>query len=370
MSSLARPAGPVHVGMDTSKNMIMTAVLWPGEENPVTERIASDEPSVRRLLDRIAGRADGREHLRCCYEAGPGGYDLYRLLESMGVACDVVAPSLIPKRSGDRVKTDKRDSCRLARLHRAGELTPVRVPSRDEEAVRDLVRVRTGLLQDRKSVQQRLTAILMRHGRTWRGPSYWTKAHRDWIAAQKFAEPALAVAVSCHRAALQTREAELAAIEAQLLSWASRQPLAEPTARLMCYRGIAELTGLTLAAEVVDWRRFPSARAFMGFTGLCPAEYSSGDRASRGHITKAGPQAVRTALTEAAWSYRHAPAIGAALRRRQHGASADTVARSWKAQRRLHARYVHLVSHGKTPPEAVTAAARELAGFTWAEMTS
>jgi len=260
MSSLARTAGPVHVGMDTSKNTIMVAVLWPDEEIPVTERILNDEPSVRRLLGRLADKADGPQYLRCCYEAGPGGYDLYRLLDSMGIACDVVAPSLIPKGSGDRVKTDKRDSRRLARLHRAGELTPVRVPSRDEEAVRDLARARTALLEDRKTAQKRLTAILMRHGRTWRGPAYWTRAHRDWIAAQKFAEPALATAVGCYRAALETRETELAAIEAELLPWVSREPLAEPAARLMCYRGIAELTALTLAAEVVDWRRFPAAR--------------------------------------------------------------------------------------------------------------
>jgi transposase len=370
MCSLARPAGPVYVGMDASKNTIMAAVLWPGDEVPAAERIVNDEPSVRRLLGRLAGPADGPGQLRCCYEAGPGGYDLYRLLASMGIACDVVAPSLIPKGAGDRVKTDKRDACRLARLHRAGELTAVRVPSREEEAVRDLARARAAVLADRKAAQQRLTAVLMRHGRTWRGPSSWTRAHRDWIAAQKFAEPALAAAVSCYRAALDTREAELSAIEAQLLPWASREPLAGPVSRLMCYRGIAELTALTLAAEVIDWRRFPAARAFMGFTGLCPAEYSSGDKTARGHITKAGPEAVRTALTEAAWSYRHAPAVGAALRRRQQGASPDTLARSWKAQRRLHARYTHLVTHGKTPPEAVTAAARELAGFTWAEMTS
>jgi transposase len=223
----------------------------------------------------------------------------------------VVAPSLIPKGSGDRVKTDKRDSRRLARLHRAGELTPVRVPSRDEEAVRDLARARTALLEDRKTAQKRLTAILMRHGRTWRGPTYWTRAHRDWIAAQKFAEPALATAVGYYRAALATREAEMAAIEAELLPWVSREPLVGPAARLMCYRGIAELTALTLAAEVVDWRRFPAARAFMGFTGLCPAEASSGDTARRGHITKAGPQPVRTALVESALAYRHPAAIGA-----------------------------------------------------------
>jgi transposase len=164
------------------------------------------------------------------------------------------------------------------------------------------------------------------------------------------------------------REAELAAVEAELMPWAGREPLAGPVARLGCYRGIAELGGLTLAAEVVDWRRFPAARAFMSYTGLVPSEYSSGERTRRGHITKAGSEPVRTTLTEAA--YRHAPAIGAGLRRRQAGASPETLARSWNAQRRLHARYVHLLHAGKAGPEAATAVARELAGFLWAEMTA
>jgi len=226
------------------------------------------------------------------------------------------------------------------------------------------------VLEDRKTAQKRLTAILMRHGRTWRGPTYWTRAHRDWIAAQKFAEPALATAVGCYRAALDTRETELAAIEAELLPWVSREPLAGPAARLMCYRGIAELTALTLAAEVVDWHRFATARAFMGFTGLIPSEYSSGTRTRRGSITKAGPEGVRTALVEAAWSYRYRPAIGALLRRRQAGADPGTLARSWNAQQRLHATWKKMTARGKPSGVAVTAVARELAGFVWAEMTS
>ena len=247
----------------------------------------------------------------------------------------------------------------------------MRVPSAAEEAVRDLARARAVVLDDRKRARQRLIAVLMRHGRIWRGASYWTAAHRAWIAAQQFSEPALASAVGHYRAALEVREAELAAIEAELAPWAAREPLAGPVARLGCYRGIAELSGLTLAAEVVDWRRFPAARAFMSYTGLVPAEYASGERTRRGHITKAGSEPVRTALTEAAWSYRHAPAIGAGLRRRQHGAGPDTLARSWTAQRRLHDRYVHLVHHGgKAAPEAIVAVARELAGFVWAEMTA
>jgi transposase len=180
-------AGLIHLGMDTSMNTIVVGVLRPGEEMPVVERVFHDEESIRRLI----GRFGDRRMLSVCYEAGPGGYELYRLLTSMGVACEVVAPSLIPKGSSDRVKTDKRDAIRLARLHRAGELTAIRVPTPAQEAVRDLVRARKDVLDDRKRIQQRLTAVLMRHDRIWRGGSTWTLAHRAWIGQQVFDEPAL-----------------------------------------------------------------------------------------------------------------------------------------------------------------------------------
>jgi transposase len=366
MSSVSSAAGPIHLGMDTSKNTIVVGILMPGDEVPVIDRIWNEEGSVRHLVSRLGDPAA----LRACYEAGPCGFELHRLLASMGVACDVVAPSLIPRRAGDRVKTDKRDAGRLVRLHRAGELTPIRVPSPAEEAVRDLVRVRAALLAERKRAQQRITAMLLRHGRVWRSGSYWTAAHEQWIAAQRFGEPALAAALAHYRAALDTRRAELDAVEAELAPWASREPLALAVARLGCYRGIAELTGLVLAAEVVDWRRFCSARAFMGFTGLVPAEYSSGERTRRGSITKAGSGPARTALVEAAWAYRFRPAIGVTLRRRQHDAAPGTLARSWQAQRRLHAKYKTMTARGKPAGVAVTAMARELAGFVWAEMTS
>jgi transposase len=365
MASVTSAPGPIHLGMDTSKSTIVVAVLMPGEEIPVLDRIWNEEGSVRHLIGRL-GEVSA---LRACYEAGPCGFELHRLLTSMGVACDVVAPSLIPRRAGDRVKTDKRDASRLARLHRAGELTAIRVPAEAEEAVRDLVRARAALMADRRRAQQRITAMLLRHGRPWRGTS-WTAAHEQWIAGQRFGEPALAAALAHYRAALDTRRAELDAIEAELGPWAARPPLAEAVARLSCYRGIAELTGLVLAAEVAGWRRFPAARAFMGFTGLVPAEYSSGERTRRGSITKAGSAPARTALIEAAWAYRHKPAIGVTLRRRQHDAAPDTLARSWQAQRRLHARYKTMTARGKPAAVAITAMARELAGFVWAEMTS
>jgi transposase len=355
-----------HLGMDTSMNTIVVGVLRPGEEMPAVDRVFNDGESIRRLI----GRFPDRRMLSACYEAGPGGYELYRLLSSMGVACEVVAPSLIPKGSSDRVKTDKRDAIRLARLHRAGELTVIRVPTPAEEAVRDLVRARADVLDDRKRMQQRLSAVLLRHGRIWRGGSTWTLAHRAWIGQQVFDEPALNRVVATYRGGLAAREAELTAIEAELATWAKAPPLAATVTRLGAYRGIAALTGMTLAAEVVDWRRFATARAFMGFSGLIPSEYSSGERSRRGHITKAGPVGVRTALIEAAWAYQHRPGIGVTLSRRQAGASAQTLARSWTAQQRLHAKYKKMTGRGKPPGVAVVGLARELAGFVWAEMTS
>jgi len=366
MASLPSGPGTVYVGMDTSMREIVCGVLLPGRDVPAVERVPNDEASVRRLV----GRLGDRSLLSVCYEAGPSGYELHRLIASMGVACQVIAPSLVPKGASERVKTDRRDAVRLALALRAGMLTAVRVPSPAEEAVRDLARARGDLLDDRKRMQQRLNALLLRHGRVWGGGSKWTIAHRAWVDRQRFDQAALQDVLDAYRGGLEARECELRQAEARLLAWARQEPLAPAVTGLSAYRGIAELTALTLAAEVTDWRRFPSARAFMGFTGLVPSEYSSGARASRGSITRAGPQAVRTALVESAQAYRHRPRIGADLRRRQAGASPGTLARSWKAQQRLHATYQKMSGRGRPHGVVATAVARELAGFVWAEMTS
>ena len=250
-----------YLGLDIDSEKIAVAVAEPGGEVRSLGTIPNREDSVRRLVKKLGPAS----RLRACYEAGPHGYSLYWQLSKLGVRCDVVAPTLVPVKSGDRVKTDRRDASRLARLHRAGELTPVRVPSAAEEAVRDLVRVRAALLADRKRARQRLTAMPLRHGRAWRSGSSWTQAQsKQWIAGQRFEEPALAAALAHYRAGLDTRRAELDAIEAELAPWAGREPLAGPVARPGCYRGIAELHGLALAAGVAGWHRFPSARAFMG----------------------------------------------------------------------------------------------------------
>jgi transposase len=370
MDSMTQVEGPIHVGLDVAKNAIVVGVLLPGREGVDVDRIANDEASIRRLVDRFDDRVGDRSGLRVCYEAGPTGFGLYRLLRSMGVACDVVAPSLIPRAPGDRVKTDKRDARRLARLHRSGELVAIAVPSPEQEAVRDLCRARAALVRDRSRARQRLDKFLLRHDRVYRGGSAWTARYELWLGGLRFDDAALRATFGHYRGVVSARDAELAAIEAALAPWTERGPFAAATRRLACYRGIAYLGGLTLASEVFDWRRFGSARQFMGFTGLVPSEYSSGESVRRGHITKAGNGYVRTQLVESAWAYRNRARVGVDLKRRQQHADPATLARSWTAQQRLCGRFARL-AHRKTDKKiVVTAIARELAGFVWAEMVA
>jgi transposase len=351
--------------LDTSKNKIAVGVLRWGEQVPDVETIFNDEVSIRRLIDRF----DDRGQLRVCYEAGPTGFGLHRLLTSLGVACEVIAPALIPKAPADRVKTDKRDCQRLARLHRAGELVAIRVPTEAEEAVRDLCRARADLVDDRTRTRHRLSKFLLRHDRIWRQDA-WTGKHEQWLVGQRFDEAALRSTYAHYRAMLAARDAELGAIEADLAHWYTHGPFADAVARLAAYRGIAYLGALTIASEVGDWRRFPAARTFMGFTGLVPSEYSSGESVHRGHITKAGNAHLRTQLIESAWAYQHHASLGAVLRRRQDGVDPGTAARSWTAQQRLCARFRRLSARKTSRNIVAVAIARELAGFCWAEMTA
>jgi len=299
------------------------------------DKIFHDEPSVRRLIARFPQPS----RLRVCYEAGPTGYGLARLFGSMGVACDVIAPSLIPIVSGSRIKTDRRDCRRLAVLHRVGQLVAIRVPSKQEEAVRDLCRARAQLVVDRDRARRRLGAWLLRHDRVYRKGRPWTHEHARWLAVQRFDDPALMATYAHYYGEIDVLGSELQSIDAEVLSWAQRPPFADPVRRLACYRGIAYIGAMTLVSEVCDWRRFPTASRFMGFVGLVPTEYSSGSVTRRGWLTKTGNTQVRTQLVESAWAYQHHPRIGAELERRQRGCPADTIARSWKAQRRLHRRW-------------------------------
>jgi transposase len=284
--------------------------------------------------------------------------------------CEVIAPSLIPSRPGDRVKTDRRDARRLALLFRAGQLSAVRIPTAGEEAVRDLCRARADMVIDRTRARHRLGKFLLRHGRVWRGGDNWTLRHQAWMRAQRFEERALNETLAHYQATLTAREAAVDAIEADLAQWYDREPFADAVHRLGAYRGVTELGGLTLASEVCDWRRFPTAGMFMAFTGLIPSEDSSGERTRRGGITHAGNTHLRTQLVEAAWAYKAKPQVGATLRRRQEDLAPDTVARAWTAQLRLCGKFRRLDARKANRKTVVTAVARELAGFVWAEMTA
>lgn len=356
----------IYLGLDVSRDSIAVGTLLPGHEVAEVDKVFNDEPSVRRLVAAFEEPC----RVLACYEAGPTGYDLARLLKGLGVRCDVVAPSLIPVAPGAKVKTDRRDARRLARLLRAGELTAIRIPTPAEEGVRDLCRARSALVADRRRSRQRLSAFLLRHGRVWRGASTWTMAHRDWLNATRFDDPALNATYQRYLAVATVRDVDVDSVEADLEPWFTHRLFADAVTRLGAYRGIDRLAALTLASEVCDWRRFSTAGSFMSFCGLVPSEYSSGDRTRRGHLTRAGNVHVRTQLVESAWAYNHPARLSKDIARRHDGVGADTVARAWTAQQRLCRRFRVLAERKNVRSVVNAAVARELAGFVWAEMTA
>jgi transposase len=354
-----------YIALDVHKLSIVAALLPAGGE-PEIVQIENTERAVRRLVSKLGGP----EALAACYEAGPCGYDLYRLLSEMGVPCQIVAPSLTPVRPGDRVKTDRRDARKLVRLFRAGELSFVSPPTPAQEGLRDLVRCREDLKRARLSARHRVAKQLLRYGRVFRGGSLaWTKAHQAWVRAQHLCDPLAQRALEHMRAHLEALDAQIAALDAELEQIAAREPWREPVAWLCCFRGIATHTALGLLAEIGDFRRFPSPRELMSFLGLTPTEYSSGQQRHRGHITKTGNQHARRLVIEAAWHYRHPPRRSARTKRAAQLAGPEMAARAWAAQIRLHRRQRDLLGHGKRSTVANVAVARELVGFLWAAMT-
>lgn len=304
-----------------------------------------------------------------CYEAGVSGYDLYRQSTACGVACQVIAPALTPRRPGQRIKTNRRDAVKLVRLFRAGELTAIHVPDEAEEAVRDLVRCREDVRRDVMRWRHRLLKFLDRHGPLYVAGRNWSQRHWAWIRSQQFALPVLKQTVEATLFALEQAQARLAELDRQIEALAATPPYREPVGWLRCFRGIDTLSAMILLAEIVDFQRFERARELMASLGLVPSEYSTGERQRRGALTKAGNGHARRVLVEAAWQYRHRPSVGHALARRSEGHPLAITRHAWQAQQRLHRRYRHLVGHGKRPPVAVAAVARELVGFIWAAMT-
>ncbi|HSM33245.1 MAG TPA: IS110 family transposase [Anaerolineae bacterium] len=350
-----------YVGLDVSKASISVALLRP-DGRLDEESIPNTPEALRRLVRRWPEPTT----VRACYEAGPTGYDLHRQLTALGIETTVIAPSLTPRRPGDRIKTDRRDARKLAGLFRADELTAVRVPTPTEEAVRDLLRARQDEREDILRARHRLSKFLLRHGRVYTDGSAWTGRHTAWLTRQHFEEPAAQRTLEHYRAELDMRLAALKLLDAELLAIAHHPPFAPTVARLCTLRGIAELSALTIAVEVGDFTRFGSASAFMAFVGLVPSERSSGERRSQGPITKAGNAHVRRVLVEAAWHARRRPNVGPALAKRLAGQPPEVLAIATTAQRRLHDRYWRLVERRKPSNVAVVAVARELSGFCWA----
>ena len=354
------------LGLDVHAETIAVAIAEPDGEVRSLGTIANREDSIRKLIRKL-GPA---ENLRACYEAGPTGFVLYWQLSQLGVACAVIAPTLVPKKPGDRVKTDRRDALKLARSHRSGDLTAVWVPDEDSEALRDLVRQREAAKQDQLRARHRLTKFLLRTGqRPPLGLKAWTERWMRWLAQVRYTQPAQEVTrLDCmneveHMAA-RVKRLEEAILEVVKLA---PEPMQELIRGLQALRGVAHISAVTIASELGNiTSRFESARKLMGYCGVFPSEDSSGKRIRRGGITKCGNAHLRRIVVESAWCYRHLPRVGEKLRKRHQGVPAEITEIAWKAQHRLHKRYMTMMNAGKDQRKVMTAVARELLGFIWA----
>jgi transposase len=354
-----------YVALDTSKlkNAVAIAEGGRGGEIRYLGEIENTPAATAKLVRKLSKK---HARLAFCYEAGPTGYGLYRQLTSLGHECVVVAPSLIPRKPGDRVKTNRLDALSLAKQLRAGDLTAVWVPDAHHEAVRDLSRARQAASEDQRRKRQQVSALLLRLGRIYPGKKSWGKAHMSWLASQQLdhLEQRIAleeVLLGVRQAGERIRRLEQAIAEA-LPGWS----LAGVVTALMALRGVDLIAATTLMAELGDLRRFGTPRQLMGYIGLVPSESSTGEKVWRGGITKTGNRHARRILVESAWSYRHPPRVGAAKLARVAAAPPEVRDIAWKAQVRLTGRYRALTRAGKLDVVAITAVARELAGFVWA----
>ncbi|MGR9048261.1 IS110 family transposase [Halobacillus faecis] len=353
-----------YVGLDVSKEKIAVAIAEEGRENPRYFGVIPHTPvGIRNLVKKLGDPST----LRFCYEAGPTGYPLYRQFLALGLHCEVIAPSLIPQRPGERIKTDRRDSIRLAQLYRAGELTSIYVPTHEDEALRDLVRAREDAKEDELRAKHRLTKFLLRHSiQPPSGVNAWTKKYREWLNALKLENSLLRCVFQEYYHHLQEIEQRIKRFEEEIHIQAAEGIHAPTIQALQSLRGIAQITAVSLVAEIGSFKRFSTAKHFMGYVGLIPSESSSGESRKQGSITKTGNRHVRRLLIESSWSYRHQPAVKGDLKKRQKGQPANILSISWKAQHRLHNKYFRLLSRGKEQGKTITAVARELAGFIWA----
>jgi transposase len=355
------------VGLDVHAETVAVAVAEPNGEVRSLGMIPNRPEAIRRLVRKL----EPVEQLRFCYEAGPTGYVLYWQLTALGAKCEVVAPSLVPHKPGDRVKTDRRDALKLDSATERAILTSVWVPDAAHEALRDLVRAREAAKGDLLRARHRLGKFLLRHG--WRRPdsikSPWTNAHLEWIKTKvHFEQPAQEIALSDYVHQVEHLVARIERLDQAVLEAARSVPpqMRAVIESLQALRGVAQVTAVTIVAELGQISRFAKARQLMGYSGLVPSEDSSGERQRRGAITKTGNAHLRRVIVEAAWAYQFRPWLGGYLLKRQVGLSEEVKEIAWKAQHRLHARYRKLLAQGKNKPQIVTAVGRELLGFVWA----
>lgn len=354
------------VGLDAHAKDINIAVILPGSGEIAEQwQIAHEARSLRRLAKKLLEMAPGEVHV--VYEAGPCGYALQRSLEGLGLHCDIVAPSLIPVKPGERIKTDRRDARKLASLYRGGLLTVVHPPTEKEEALRDLMRAREDAQKDLLSAKHRLLKMLLRYGLQFTQTKNWSCKHRRWLKQLRFDDAHAQFVFDNYLLSVERIEERLAMLDDYIGEAAQEQAYAEKVRWLCCLRGVGTVTAMTILAELHDFRRFNHPRDLMAYLGLTPSEHSSGNRVKRGGITKTGNTHARRILVEAAWHYRHRPAVTPVLRKRRAGQPLRVIAIADKAQQRLHKRYYVLKEKHRKPHNVVIVAiARELSGFIWA----
>lgn len=356
----------VYIGLDVHKETISVAIARPGRDEPeYREEISHTRKTVEKLIGRLSREFDGAL-MMFCYEAGPCGYGLHRQILGAGHDCEVVAPSLIPKKSGERIKTDRRDALKLARLQRAGELTGIWVPDEEQEAMRDLCRARNDMKSQERKASQQLNAFVLRHGHHWpSGKTRWTAAHYNWLESLKFTHDWQQVVLQEYIDAVKAASTRVAEMMGQMLRVLPQWRMAPVVDALTALRGIDKLSAMTLLAELGDISRFQSPKQLMAYLGLVPGEHSSGGRRRQGAITLTGNAHARRTLVESAWSYRFPARQTAHLKRKAAAASNEAKAIAWRAQKRLCGRYRTLTQAGKNTKLACVAIARELAGFIW-----
>ncbi|MDZ4186090.1 MAG: IS110 family transposase, partial [Desulfuromonadales bacterium] len=355
------------IGLDVHKEKILIALAFAGRSDPESHgKTSSDLDGFLKILRRIQEKYElKKEEVALCYEAGPTGFVLCRRLRDLGYECEVIAPSSIPKKSGDRIKTDRRDACKLARLFRAGELTGVHVPDRTDEIIRDVARARTDAVEARMRARQQLGGLLLRNGYNYTGKSAWSEAHMRYLREMVLPDRAQKLVLEEYLQRIDSSVATVERIEEQMKALLPTWPRRRFVEALQGFRGFQFVASMVITGELGDLMRFRHPRPLMAYLGLVPSEHSTGDRRRQGSITKSGNSHARWMLVEVAQHYRMPPKVSKELSKRQEGLSREIRDLSWRAQNRLHRRFHRLLLRGLHPNKAVVAVARELVGFIW-----